>query len=174
MKDFILNNITIIDILDKYNIKHKGKLVTCPFHGKDKHPSAFAYQKHFHCFTCGEHLDTIGFVEKYFNLSFKEAMQKINEDFDLQLYSYTKIDYSKIRKIEQERKKKEVKENQNKQKFYELCNKKQKICNDINLLKNSITFKNWEDTVSKISKAQMQCEIIEMKLDTIDNILSSR
>lgn len=174
MKEFILSNIRIIDILDKYNIKHKGKLVKCPFHGQDKHPSAFAYDKYFHCFACGTHLDTIGFIEKYFNLSFKEAMQKINEDFNLKLDPYAKIDYSKIRQIQNERNKKEMKEKEEKQKFYSLCKEKQEICNNINILNKAITYKNWEDNTKKIADAQTKLEIIELKLDNIDNILSSR
>ena len=107
MKDYILNTISMKDILFRYGIKTNKDMFSCPFHGKDRKPSAKAYKNSFHCFACGLTSDTIGFVEKYFNLSFKEAMQKINEDFHLGLDSATKIDYNKINEIKQERLRKE-------------------------------------------------------------------
>lgn len=107
MKNYILSNISMKDILYKYGIRLNKDMFSCPFHGKDRKPSAKAYDNTFHCFACGLTGDTIKFVEKYFNLSFKESMQKINEDFHLGLDSTTKIDYNKINEIKQERLRKE-------------------------------------------------------------------
>lgn len=61
----------------------------CPFHsgGNEKTPSMFVYPKDrgYHCFACGETGDSINFVQKYFNISFKDACRKINRDFRLGL-----------------------------------------------------------------------------------------
>ena len=71
----------------RYGINIDGKgFSCCPFH-HEKTPSLKVYEKEkgFHCFGCGESGDVISFVQKYFNLSFKEALQKINIDFGLGL-----------------------------------------------------------------------------------------
>lgn len=52
-KDVILNNITMRDVLDKYNIKNYNGKFCCPFHN-DKHPSAKAYKNNYFCFTCNK------------------------------------------------------------------------------------------------------------------------
>ena len=61
----------------------------CPFHsgGNEKTPSMFVYPKDrgYHCFACGETGDSINFVQKFFDLSFKDACRKINRDFGLGL-----------------------------------------------------------------------------------------
>lgn len=41
--------------------------------------------KAFNCFSCNRTGDLISFVEQLFNISFKEAMEKINQDFNLKL-----------------------------------------------------------------------------------------
>lgn len=58
----------------------------CPFH-HEKTGSFKVYKGAggWKCYGCGESGDVIDFVEKYFNLDFKEAMAKLNEDFHLGL-----------------------------------------------------------------------------------------
>ena len=52
-KQIILNNITMGEILDKYNIKTYNNSYRCPFHN-DKHPSAKAYTNSYYCFACSK------------------------------------------------------------------------------------------------------------------------
>ena len=120
------------------------------------------------------HGDVIQFVQYLFNLSFKEAMQKINEDFNLGLKNNTKIDYKKIKEIENKRKQKELRKKQLNNTFIDLCFKKQKWFKLIDTLEKKENCKNWEDVVKNISDIKMKCELIDLKLDEIDNILSSR
>lgn len=165
MKEEILNNITMQDIVERYNISHKRRKMRCPFHGQDKHPSAQIYNDGFHCFTCGKHLDVIGFIEEYFNLDFKEAMQKINIDFNLGLSSNTKIDYKKIRNIEQKRINDQKIFNNLQKHFCELCNLKFEYLENIENIKSHITIKNWETLIEKQAKLENKIELIDLELD---------
>ena len=101
MKDEILARVSMQEILDRYNIETKNNMFKCPFHGEDRHPSAKAYTNSYHCFCCSSSGDTIRFVENLFNLPFREAMQKINIDFNLGLNPDVPIDYQKINEIKQ-------------------------------------------------------------------------
>lgn len=129
---------------------------------------------HSIAFGCNKTGDVIQFVQYLFNLSFKEAMQKINEDFNLGLKNNTKIDYKKIKEIEKDRKQKELKKKKLQNDFIGLCDKEQKYYQIIKSLESKINYKNWENIVKKTSDIQTQCELIDLKLDEIDNILSSR
>lgn len=173
MKEEILNFITMEDILNKYNIANRHSMFSCPFHA-DKTPSAKAYKNTFYCFSCNRHGDIIQFIQYYFNLSFRQAMQKINEDFNLGLNINEKIDYSKIEEIKQQRlKKEEEKKNLNKY-FISLCNKKQKYIELASSLNSQIKLNNWENIVYRISKLKDKIYLIDDELDQIENKLSSR
>lgn len=165
MKDIILNTITMYDIVDKYNIEHRGKKMRCPFHGKDQHPSAVIYGKKFHCFTCQEHQDVIGFVEKYFNISFREAMQKINEDFGLGINSNIKVDYNKINEMKRQKKLKKKYKETLENKFVELCKTKDKYKKEITHIKLYLNLSNWENKIYSISVIEDKIGKIDMELD---------
>ena len=65
-----------------YGIKVKRNgMACCPFHD-DKNPSMKVDQR-FHCFGCGEDGDVIDFTAKLFDLSPKEAAEKLAQDFGL-------------------------------------------------------------------------------------------
>ena len=65
-----------------YGIKvRRNGMACCPFHD-DKNPSMKVDQR-FHCFGCGEDGDVIDFTAKLFNLSPKEAAEKLAQDFGL-------------------------------------------------------------------------------------------
>ena len=65
-----------------YGIKvSRNGMACCPFHD-DKNPSMKVDQR-FHCFGCGEDGDVIDFTAKLFNLSPKEAAEKLAQDFGL-------------------------------------------------------------------------------------------
>ena len=62
-----------------YGIKvSRTGMACCPFHD-DKNPSMKVDQR-FHCFGCGEDGDVIDFTEKLFDLSPKEAAEKLAAD----------------------------------------------------------------------------------------------
>ena len=61
-------------------VKRNG-MACCPFHD-DKNPSMKVDQR-FHCFGCGEDGDVIDFTAKLFDLSTKEAAEKLAQDFGL-------------------------------------------------------------------------------------------
>jgi len=79
--DEIKNRADIVDVigpvvqLKKAGSNYKG---CCPFH-KEKTPSFIVSEQKgmYHCFGCGEHGDIFSFVQKYYNLSFPEAVEKL-------------------------------------------------------------------------------------------------
>lgn len=173
MKDYILNNINMKDILYKYGIKTNKDMFHCPFH-KDKNASAKAYENSFFCFSCHKTGDVIQFVQYLYNLNFKEAMQKINEDFHLGLDSNTKVDYSKINRIKRQREEKERYKNKLMQDFIRQCDLKQlferviknvdkqmNIINLANMMQIKIQFQD------EIWKTENEIEKIEKKMANI-------
>lgn len=82
----IKDRLTMCEVLERYGYEpNKKGFMYCPFH-LEKTPSMKIYEKDYHCFGCGEHGDVITFVQKLFNLSFQEALKKIDIDFGLNLY----------------------------------------------------------------------------------------
>lgn len=173
MKDEILNYVSMQDVLDKYGIETRNYMFSCPFHGIDKKPSAKAYKNSFYCFSCNQTGDIIEFVEKLFNLSFKEAMQKINIDFNLGLEN-NNVDYERLKQlksIENEKKKKRQKLTKQ---YCKLCDDKLKLEKAIDLLNKKININNWETIVSLTTQYDMQLFYTKQDLEDIDNKLSSR
>lgn len=87
--DTIKNSITMADVCRQYGIDIDNKgFACCPFHN-EKTPSFKVYKGAggYHCFGCGESGDVITFVMKYFDLPFKEALQKLDTDFSLGIYA---------------------------------------------------------------------------------------
>ena len=75
------------ELLTKYGFKiEKGGAICCPFHN-EKTPSFKIYKNgtRYHCFGCGESGDVITFVMKYCGIDFKQALARINYDFNLNL-----------------------------------------------------------------------------------------
>ncbi len=58
----------------------------CPFH-KEKTPSFVVSEQRqsYHCFGCGVHGDVITFTEKYYNLEFPEAVEKLAAQYGIQI-----------------------------------------------------------------------------------------
>ena len=54
-------------------------MAVCPFH--DDHNPSMKLDERFHCFGCGEDGDVIDFTAKFFNLTLREAAQKLIDDF---------------------------------------------------------------------------------------------
>ncbi len=60
----------------------------CPFHN-EKTASLKIYEggRGWTCFGCGQSGDEISFVQKLFNLSFPDALKKIDADFNLNIFT---------------------------------------------------------------------------------------
>lgn len=56
----------------------QNRNISCPFH-TDKHPSARCYQSppRFHCYSCGEHLDSIALYQKLYKTSFPQTVKAL-------------------------------------------------------------------------------------------------
>lgn len=63
--DEVINQASIREMLDYYGVEKQGKLYVCPFHN-DTHASLSVTDddKHWQCFTCGEHGNIDNLVEK--------------------------------------------------------------------------------------------------------------
>lgn len=74
--------------------------VRCPFHG-EKTPSLKVYPQtnSFYCFGCGAHGDVIDFVKKQFGIPFKEALFKLNIDFNLGLPLGNSMDKKQLQEL---------------------------------------------------------------------------
>ena len=82
----IKDRLTMYEVLERYGYEpNKKGFMCCPFH-LEKTPSMRIYEKDYHCFGCQEHGDVITFVQKIFELSFKDALKKIDADFGLNIY----------------------------------------------------------------------------------------
>lgn len=93
----IKNRLDTIQVFDYYGLQPNRKgFICCPFHN-EKTPSFKVYKGNggYHCFGCGEHGGVIDFVMRYFDLSFKEAITKLNNDFCLGLPIGEKLDRRK-------------------------------------------------------------------------------
>ena len=113
----IKDRVTMVDVAERYGFDvHKKHFIHCPFHN-EKTPSMKLYdgKKGCYCFGCGYSADVIGFVQKYFNLDFKQTIQKLNDDFGLGLpigQPFTKTQQLSIAK--ENHKRKQEKEQQQK------------------------------------------------------------
>ena len=66
------------DVLNRYGMKaDRHGMLSCPFHGADKHASMKIYKDCYHCFACGAHGDIFGFVMEYEGLDFKGAYKAL-------------------------------------------------------------------------------------------------
>lgn len=56
--------------------------VNCVVHS-DTNPSCRVYDELFHCFACNTTYDVIHFVQKYFGISFADALSYLNTEFNI-------------------------------------------------------------------------------------------
>ena len=130
----IKERITMRDIFEKYglHVDRRG-FICCPFH-REKTPSLGIYgdERRWHCFGCGESGDVIGFVQKYFDLSFNEAIQKIDVDFCLCLYK--KPTLMQYRKMQQRDRELRLKREVFKQELSEAETARDKLCTEFRRL----------------------------------------
>ena len=75
-------------------------MACCPFHD-DKNPS-MKVDTRFHCFGCGADGDVIDFTSRLYNLSSKEAAEKLAQDFGLVYDSQAPLRRTYIRQKSEE------------------------------------------------------------------------
>ena len=83
-----------------YQVNRAG-FCCCPFH-MERTPSCRVDKTKYHCFGCDERGNALSFIKKLFNLDFKTAIQKLNDDFRLGLLN-TELSPQKQREITQKR-----------------------------------------------------------------------
>ena len=72
-------------------------MICCPFHA-DRNPS-MKVDFRFHCFGCGADGDVIDFVAKLFQLSLRQAVEKLAADFELSgTDDFSRIRYKLVEK----------------------------------------------------------------------------
>ena len=72
--------VTAREAAEHYGLSVSSRgMALCPFH--DDHNPSMKLDERFHCFGCGEDGDVIDFTAKYFNLTLREAAQKLIRDF---------------------------------------------------------------------------------------------
>jgi len=83
----IKDRVSMLDICGMYGIRvDRGNKAICPFHN-DRHASMHVYSGRggYWCFTCNEGGNVIDFAMRYFNVNFRQACEKLNVDFSLDL-----------------------------------------------------------------------------------------
>ena len=79
----VKQSITVREAAQMYGIEvSRSGMACCPFHD-DKNPSMKLNEEYFYCFGCGATGDVIDFTARLYNLSPKEAAEKLAQDFGL-------------------------------------------------------------------------------------------
>ena len=80
--EVVKQSVTAREAAEHYGIAvGRGGMACCPFHD-DRHPS-MKVDTRFHCFGCGADGDVIDFTARLYDLSPKEAAEKLAQDFGL-------------------------------------------------------------------------------------------
>ena len=79
----VKQSVTVREAAQMYGIEvNRSGMACCPFHD-DKNPSMKLNKDYFYCFGCGATGDVIDFTARLYNLSPKEAAEKLAQDFGL-------------------------------------------------------------------------------------------
>ena len=79
----VKQSITVREAAEMYGIEvRRNGMACCPFHD-DKNPSMKLNEDYFYCFGCGATGDVIDLTARFYNLSPKEAAEKLAQDFGL-------------------------------------------------------------------------------------------
>ena len=94
--EVVKQSVTAREAAELYGIAvGRGGMACCPFHD-DRHPS-MKVDTRFHCFGCGADGDVIDFTARLYDLSPKEAAEKLAQDFGLAYDSKAPIRRSYVR-----------------------------------------------------------------------------
>lgn len=85
--DRITQSVTMPEVCEMYGLPvDRGGFTRCPFHGeKTASMKIYPGNRGWYCFGCHNGGNVLSFVQLYFGLPFRDAMQKINQDFNLGL-----------------------------------------------------------------------------------------
>ena len=79
----VKQSVSVREAAQMYGIEvNRSAMACCPFHD-DKNPSMKLNEEYFYCFGCGATGDVIDFTARLYNLSPKEAAEKLAQDFGL-------------------------------------------------------------------------------------------
>ena len=97
-KDSLKENVNISDAIEKiYSISRRanGAFCKCPFHSDNSPSLSIVDAKGFYyCFGCGESGDMYDFYMKYLKITFKEAFERISDEF-----GYSRDNTSKVHSV---------------------------------------------------------------------------
>ena len=75
--------VSVKEAAEYYGLEvNRGSMICCPFHA-DRTPSMKLNEDYFYCFGCGATGDVIDFTARLYNLTPKEAAEKLAKDFGL-------------------------------------------------------------------------------------------
>ena len=81
--EVVKQSVTVREAAELYGIEvSRSGMACCPFHD-DRHPSLKLNEDYFYCFGCGATGDVIDFTARLYDLSPKEAAEKLAQDFGL-------------------------------------------------------------------------------------------
>lgn len=107
--DLIKQALTAREVAEFYGFTPNfAGFIRCPFHAGDNHGSLKLYpgDRGWHCFGCNEGGSVIDFAMKLFGIPFRDAVQRLSDDFGLGLSDFTPD--RKMRSEALERRKKEA------------------------------------------------------------------
>ena len=107
--EVVKQSVTAREAAELYGIAvGRGGMACCPFHD-DRHPS-MKVDTRFHCFGCGADGDVIDFTARFYDLSPKEAAEKLAQDFGLSYDSKAPLRRSYVRQKSEVQMRKEKRE----------------------------------------------------------------
>lgn len=97
----IKQRIPLPEAIERYSGERFKKLkIHCPFHNEKTASFKVFPSGKYYCFGCGANGDVIGFVMAYFGIDYREALKKLDGDFNLGLFE--PLSYSESRRLERE------------------------------------------------------------------------
>ena len=110
----INDSLNMREVVEMYGLHpNRGNFICCPFH-HEKTPSMKIYDKSYHCFGCSLGGKAIDFVMRLFNLDFKSACQKLNDDFNLGIITGRKASRFEVEKAKALQAKRELEKQEEK------------------------------------------------------------
>ena len=108
--EVVKQSVTAREAAELYGIAvGRGGMACCPFHD-DRHPSLKLNEDYFYCFGCGATGDVIDFTARLYDLSPKEAAEKLAQDFGLAYDSKAPIRRNYVRQKSEVQARKEKRE----------------------------------------------------------------
>ena len=108
--EVVKQSVTAREAAELYGIAvGRGGMACCPFHD-DRHPSLKLNEDYFYCFGCGATGDVTDFTARLYDLSPKEAAEKLAQDFGLSYDSKAPLRRSYVRQKSEAQVRKEKRE----------------------------------------------------------------